>query len=109
MSPEKELDSPARIISEIRASYIGTILLTIDTPEWRKMADCRGMDTDIFFPIKDKDSDQALAICADCMVWIDCLKFAIKNHEVFGVWGGCTEAQRRININLSKNKTIKQS
>jgi WhiB family redox-sensing transcriptional regulator len=95
MSPEQDLDSSARMISEIRASYIGSILLAKDTPGWRKMADCRGMDPRIFFPVKDSDSDQGLAICADCRVWVDCLKFAIKNHELNGIWGGCTEDQRR--------------
>jgi WhiB family redox-sensing transcriptional regulator len=105
MSPEQELTAP-RIISEIRASYIGGILLANDTPGWREKADCRGLDTDIFFPLKDKDADQALAICADCRVWVDCLKFAAKNHEIFGVWGGCTEEQRR-NITNVLNGYVK--
>src|SRR4051794_33395247 len=33
-------------------------------------------------------------ICDRCLVRGDCLEFAVANSIEFGIWGGCTEAQR---------------
>ena len=37
---------------------------------------------------------QAKAICAGCPVRRQCLAFALRTHQVHGVWGGLTEQER---------------
>jgi WhiB family redox-sensing transcriptional regulator len=38
---------------------------------------------------------QAKAECAMCPVREDCLDWAIETNQDFGIWGGCTERERR--------------
>jgi WhiB family redox-sensing transcriptional regulator len=37
----------------------------------------------------------AQKICADCPVSAACLEYALGNHIDHGVWGGCSERERR--------------
>jgi Transcription factor WhiB len=37
---------------------------------------------------------QAKAICAGCPVRRECLAFALRTHQVHGVWGGLSEQER---------------
>jgi WhiB family redox-sensing transcriptional regulator len=37
----------------------------------------------------------AKAICADCRATSPCLEYALANRIEHGVWGGCSERQRR--------------
>jgi hypothetical protein len=37
---------------------------------------------------------EAKAICAGCQVRRDCLAFALRTHQVHGVWGGLSEQER---------------
>ncbi|TMK81786.1 MAG: WhiB family transcriptional regulator, partial [Actinobacteria bacterium] len=38
---------------------------------------------------------EALSICATCPVRAQCLDYAIRNRETYGIWGGTTPDQRR--------------
>jgi WhiB family transcriptional regulator, redox-sensing transcriptional regulator len=62
---------------------------------WRQLADCRGVEPEIFYPITDEEAEEAKAICAGCPVRQMCLDFALSNRERDGVWGGATERERR--------------
>lgn len=62
---------------------------------WRDAAACRGMDTDVFFPLRGEDVRAAKAVCADCPVSAECLDEALAEREVIGVWGGTSERERR--------------
>lgn len=62
---------------------------------WAENAACRGVDNDIFFSLDDEDQRQALALCGDCPVQTDCLQYALEEHEMYGIWGGMREADRR--------------
>jgi WhiB family redox-sensing transcriptional regulator len=62
---------------------------------WREHAACRGVSTDVFYPVSDEDADIAKAICDQCPVREACLEFAITEREREGVWGGTTERERR--------------
>jgi WhiB family redox-sensing transcriptional regulator len=62
---------------------------------WRDEAACRGVDTNVFFPVTDEEADEAKAICTDCVVRQACLEYALANRERDGVWGGATERERR--------------
>jgi len=69
---------------------------------WRDDANCIGVDTDVFFfegrmlprEIKIK-MDAAKVYCDNCIVQQECLKYAIDNNVVVGIFGGMTQLQRR--------------
>jgi hypothetical protein len=59
-------------------------------------ANCIGVDPDAMFPGTGRgDADEAKAICKRCSVRAECLDHALAHYEVYGVWGGLTEEERR--------------
>jgi WhiB family redox-sensing transcriptional regulator len=60
-------------------------------------AACRRYPTDLFFPERGEQADQARAVCAWCLCRAACLDFALaeETRQHFGVWGGTTERDRR--------------
>jgi WhiB family redox-sensing transcriptional regulator len=62
---------------------------------WRQHAACRGLDPVIFYPSSDEDAETAKDVCAQCAVRTACLEHALGVREKEGVWGGCTERERR--------------
>ena len=66
------------------------------TPPWRRQAACKGLDPTIFYPSDDEDEClDAKAVCAQCPVVDLCLEHALGVREKEGIWGGCTERERR--------------
>lgn len=65
--------------------------------EWRDLAACRGMDTEIFFPENGDSAGLALAkgICAGCPVREECFELSVEVAAKHGVWGGLGEGGRR--------------
>jgi WhiB family redox-sensing transcriptional regulator len=61
---------------------------------WFERAACIGQ-RGAFFPERGESPAAALELCASCPVRPECLAFAIRNHERFGIWGGLTESERR--------------
>ena len=62
---------------------------------WRADAACRDADPDLFFPsvaerpeTKDAREGRAKAICRDCPVREECLEYALRKREPWGIWGG---------------------
>ncbi len=66
----------------------------MNTP-WSTRAACRGLDPTIFFPLSDDQEQAAKTICGGCDVRELCLEHALGHREREGVWGGCTERERR--------------
>ncbi|MFP5319861.1 MAG: WhiB family transcriptional regulator [Acidimicrobiia bacterium] len=62
---------------------------------WRADAACRGLDTEVFFPLTDEEAAEAKAVCATCPVRELCLEYAMVTRQDDGVWGGLTETERR--------------
>lgn len=62
---------------------------------WTQNAACQGVDTEIFYPATPDEEAEALSICATCPVRAQCLDYAIRNREIYGIWGGATPEQRR--------------
>jgi WhiB family redox-sensing transcriptional regulator len=64
---------------------------------WRQQAACRGLDPVIFYPVSDEDEDTEIAktVCTQCAVRQACLEHALAVREKEGIWGGCTERERR--------------
>lgn len=73
---------------------------SIHVQEWRDQAACAGTDPDVFHPTDGAtgrtQARTARALCAVCPVRLDCLATAIAESEDRGIWGGCTERQRRL-------------
>ena len=66
---------------------------------WRTAAACQLADPDLFFPVSSSDPSldqvgKAKEICARCQVQPQCLAFALRTHQVHGVWGGMSEQER---------------
>jgi len=74
-----------------------------DTDErpWALDSACRGLDSAMFFPGHDGESEPALRVCAGCAVRDECLDFALETRQRYGIWGGTTERQRRRMIRRS--------
>jgi hypothetical protein len=49
---------------------------------------CNGKDPDLFYSAHGVTQAVAKAICAGCPFRADCLRYAVANDEVHGVWGG---------------------
>lgn len=73
-------------------------------PWWHQLAECRGMDVNLFFPppgrppVNRAKMDAAKAVCSTCAVISECRQASI--GERFGVWGGLTEKDRRADRRL---------
>jgi WhiB family redox-sensing transcriptional regulator len=68
--------------------------------DWRLRAACLSADPDLFFPISAHGSSavqlgRAKAVCARCAVRPDCLRYALGQPGLQGVWGGTTDTERR--------------
>jgi WhiB family redox-sensing transcriptional regulator len=61
-------------------------------------AACRGMDTELFFPVPGDVAGvaRAKAVCAGCPVRAECLAVALAGADVVpgAVWGGTTGEER---------------
>lgn len=62
---------------------------------WRDRALCAHTDPEAFFPEKGGSTREAKKICATCPVRDECLDYALKHDEKFGIWGGLSERERR--------------
>lgn len=73
---------------------------------WRYEAKCKDVDTDLFYPPRDRRlykgiADQAKAICwgtgeddPECPVRRQCLWYAISMEDTHGIWGGMSHRER---------------
>jgi WhiB family redox-sensing transcriptional regulator len=62
---------------------------------WQDFANCLGVDPDLFFPERGASTREAKEVCRGCVVRDDCLEYALRNGEKFGIWGGMSERERR--------------
>ncbi len=61
-------------------------------------AACRSVPTRFFFPERDSDPRTASFVaryCDNCPVRVECLNWALAHREIYGIWGGKTETERR--------------
>ncbi|WIM26110.1 WhiB family transcriptional regulator [Microbacterium sp. zg-Y625] len=62
---------------------------------WQSDALCSQTDPEAFFPEKGGSTRDAKRVCASCDVRTECLEYALRNDERFGIWGGLSERERR--------------
>jgi len=62
---------------------------------WQVDALCAQTDPEAFFPEKGGSTRDAKRICEGCDVRAQCLDYALRNDERFGIWGGLSERERR--------------
>ncbi|HLG01168.1 MAG TPA: WhiB family transcriptional regulator [Acidimicrobiia bacterium] len=68
---------------------------TEESTAWMLQARCRGANPGEFFPSDGVGVDQARRVCAECPVRMECLEYALEHRIDHGVWGGCSERERR--------------
>lgn len=84
-------------------------------PEPEEMgAACAGMSRDSFYPFYGNASEtttqrevrerRARAICQVCVIREECLDTALANQELYGIWGGMNEVERRRMINNPRRR-----
>ena len=82
--------------------------------EWWHQAKCRGMDTELWFPPRDKVkykkiATKSKAVCfgkdgsPECPVRLQCLFYSEDMDEQHGIWGGMSHRER----NALKRKAAK--
>jgi WhiB family redox-sensing transcriptional regulator len=62
---------------------------------WQERANCLGVDPDLFFPERGASTKEAKGVCGGCEVRLECLEYALRHGEKFGIWGGMSERERR--------------
>jgi WhiB family redox-sensing transcriptional regulator len=62
---------------------------------WMREGNCRSYPPAVFFPSDGAGVDHARRICATCPVQDPCLEYALEHRVDHGVWGGCSERERR--------------
>lgn len=60
-------------------------------------ANCIGVDPELFFPGRGENVavKKAKAVCSGCVCRVECLEYALANHEKVGIWGMTSEKERR--------------
>jgi WhiB family redox-sensing transcriptional regulator len=83
---------------------------------WTENALCKGVHHIQFFSEEIREIKNAKIMCSQCQVASNCLVQAIKNQEIYGVWGGLSQRERRkyhrlykeaINLDIAKEIVIK--
>ena len=63
--------------------------------EWMAQGSCANLPPSTFFPSDGAGVEVARRICATCPVRTECLEHALAERIDHGVWGGCSERERR--------------
>lgn len=66
----------------------------LNRPKWHQRAACRGVGVDAFIVSRGRPYSQR-ELCEDCPVRRECLKTALADPDLQGLWGGTSEIERR--------------
>jgi len=71
------------------------ILRMVETqPDWKLDGLCNEIGVEWFYPETGENATVAKKICEKCPVIAECLAYALKHDEQYGVWGGKSPTQR---------------
>ncbi len=62
---------------------------------WMAKGNCADEPPSTFFPSDGVGVEVARRICGTCPVQEQCLEYALRSRIDHGVWGGCSERERR--------------
>jgi WhiB family transcriptional regulator, redox-sensing transcriptional regulator len=93
----KQLDAPRILGEEAQPMREMLMQLEVDAQDrrWQERANCLGVDPDLFFPERGASTKEAKGVCGGCEVRLECLEYALRHGEKFGIWGGMSERERR--------------
>lgn len=76
---------------------------------WRERGLCR-TNPETFFPLErnDRAAAEAVAICHQCPVLVDCSKLTADLRPTHGVWAATTESQRQ-HKSLAWNRLLQRA
>ena len=74
--------------------------------DWMERAACKGMDVDIFVPVRGGDTQRAKRVCEGCPVREECRDYALSDPSIQGVWGGLS-VRGRENLREKRPQTPK--
>jgi WhiB family redox-sensing transcriptional regulator len=82
--------------------------------DWMPEANCRNMDTNLFFPGNGQGVIPFVTeLCGTCDVQDECLWYANETHAAFGVFGGMSEKRRgrwrtanKVTLGMSKEDWV---
>src|SRR5690606_18251896 len=92
-----------RAAGSIALNGAGTKTELIDDNSWQDLANCLGVDPDLFFPERGASTREAKEVCRSCVVREECLDYALGTGQKFGIWGGMSERERR---RIRRQRTI---
>ncbi len=75
---------------------------------WMSHGNCAHRDPSMFFPSDGVGVEIARTACEGCPVKTQCLEYAIAERIDHGVWGGCSERERRRIIRSRQTKPADQ-
>jgi len=76
---------------------------------WMAEGNCRLHPPATFFPSDGVGVDRARKICKGCPVVNMCLEYALDSRIDHGVWGGCSERERRRILKRRREEARDQS
>lgn len=71
------------------------LFLDPEETKWMDLPLCTETSPELFFPEQGGSVREAKRICGRCEVQTECLEYALKNNEVYGIWGGMSPHERR--------------
>jgi len=72
---------------------------------WMAQGNCADKDPTLFFPNDGVGVIRAQRVCATCPVKTLCLEYALRSGIDHGVWGGCSERERRRILKRRRQQT----
>lgn len=89
--------SDCHATKEHTLTLVAALADSFDDEPWKQRAACLGVDPELFFATRGDivPIRRARMVCAVCPVRAECLEYALRNEEEFGMWGGLSEKERR--------------
>jgi WhiB family transcriptional regulator, redox-sensing transcriptional regulator len=95
LSSKKSKSNVERQYPTSEERFLARLKLAREGKPWQSMSNCLGVDPELFFPERGASTSEAKEVCRGCIVREDCLEYALANVEMFGIWGGLSERERR--------------